>query len=142
MHRRTRIVRGAPLWRVPRYGISRSPRRLHYQRAPGGRWQVEAERRIQSTCQQYELDYREMHTYLYGLLETRAHCDLTRRVLNKRLRMAYAGATQTAQDSVSRLSVIADDADLRAHFERILQDWTLRLLCPEATEPSVAPLKT
>jgi Rha family phage regulatory protein len=95
----------------------------------GDGWQVEAERRIQTTCQQYGLDYRETHTSLYGLLESRAHCDLTRRVMNKRLRMAYVGATKAAQDSVSRLSVIADDADLRAHFERILQDWMLRIVC-------------
>jgi len=102
----------------------------------GDGWQAEAERRIQTTCQQYGLDYRETHTSLYSLLESRAHCDLTRRVLNKRLRMAYAGATKAAQDAVSRLSVIADDADLRAHFERILQDWTLRIVCSENPQQS------
>jgi anti-repressor protein len=102
----------------------------------GDGWQAEAERRIQTTCQQYGLDYRETHTSLYSLLESRAHCDLTRRVLNKRLRMAYAGATKAAQDAVSRLSVIADDADLRAHFERILQDWMLRIVCSENPQQS------
>ena len=102
----------------------------------GDGWQAEAEHRIQTTCQQYGLDYRQTHTYLYRILESNARCDLNRRVLNKRLRMAQAGATKAEQDAVSRLSVIADDADLRAHFERILQDWMLRIVCSENPQQS------
>lgn len=92
----------------------------------GDGWQAEAERRIQTTCQQHGLDYRDAHTHLYRVLESNARCDLNRRVMNRRQRLAQAGATRAAQDAVSRLAVIADDPDLRAHFERILQDWTLR----------------
>ena len=45
---------------------------------------------------------------------------------NKRQRLAETGATRTAQDAVTRLAVIADDADLRAHYERVVQDWLVR----------------
>ena len=89
-------------------------------------WQVEVENRITSVCHRNALDYREVHTLLYKALELRARADLGRRVTNKRQRLAEAGATKTAQDNVTRISVIADDADLRAHYERVVQEWIVR----------------
>jgi hypothetical protein len=47
-------------------------------------------------------------------------------VQNKRDRMAAAGATVTAVGNVTKISVIADDVDLRAHYERVVQDWMVR----------------
>jgi Rha family phage regulatory protein len=92
----------------------------------GDDWQCEVESRISTLCQRHGLDYRETHLLLYKALESRAHADLGRRITNKRQRLAEAGATKTAQDNVNRISVIADDADLRAHFERVVQEWIVR----------------
>jgi Rha family phage regulatory protein len=97
-------------------------------------WKDEIESRISTLCQRHGLDYRETHLRLYKALESRAHADLGRRITNKRQRLAEAGATKTAQDIVNRISVIADDADLRAHFERVVQEWIVRT---EATSESM-----
>ena len=89
-------------------------------------WQDEIESRIRSVCHRYALDYRDVHGQLYSTLEARAHCDLNRRVENKRERMAANGATVAAINGVTKISVIADDPDLRAHYERVVQDWIVR----------------
>jgi Rha family phage regulatory protein len=87
-------------------------------------WQGEMVRRIKSVCHEFDLSYEHEYRQLYATLESRGF-DLRRRQQNMRARLAAEGATQTRQDAVTLIAVVASDTNLRAHFERVLQDWTI-----------------
>lgn len=88
-------------------------------------WQGEIVNRIKSVCVECGLNFEHEYRLMYATLESRGK-DIDRRQKFMKERLAATGATQKRIAAVSKIAVIASDPDLRAHFERIVQDWTIR----------------
>jgi len=71
-------------------------------------------------------DYQALRRETYEVLESRAHCDLTRRLDNLRRRMAEAGATKTRLSQTTKLDVIESDCRLKEIYTVILKELSLR----------------
>ena len=85
-------------------------------------WQEQMNRKVRQYCLDYDLDYRVTFNQLYMTVESSTRSDLTRRVENRRRRILQNGGTRAEADKVTKLSVIANDADLRNAFDLALKN--------------------
>lgn len=85
-------------------------------------WQEQMNRKVRQYCLDYDLDYRVAFNQLYMTVESSTRSDLTRRVENRRKRILQNGGTRAEADKVTKLSVIANDADLRNAFDLALKN--------------------
>lgn len=85
-------------------------------------WQEQMNRKVRQYCLDYDLDYRVAFNQLYMTVESSTRSDLTRRVENRRRRILQNGGTRAEADKVTKLSVIANDADLRNAFDLALKN--------------------
>lgn len=85
-------------------------------------WQEEARATIAAIVQENGLSYQAYTVELYKKLESVACVDLTSRQTFKRKRMKAEGATYRDRQAVSKLSIIAADAKLRAIFDGVLRE--------------------
>lgn len=85
-------------------------------------WQEQMNRKVRQYCLDYDLDYRVAFNQLYMTVESSTRSDLTRRVENRRRRILQNGGTRAEADKVTKLSIIAGDADLRNAFDLALKN--------------------
>ena len=85
-------------------------------------WQEQMNRKVRQYCLDYDLDYRVTFNQLYMTVESSTRSDLTRRVENRRRRILQNGGTRAEADKATKLSVIANDADLRNAFDLALKN--------------------
>lgn len=85
-------------------------------------WQEQMNRKVRQYCLDYDLDYRVAFNQLYMTVESSTRSDLTRRVENRRKRILQNGGTRAEADKVTKLSIIAGDADLRNAFDLALKN--------------------
>lgn len=69
--------------------------------------------------------YRNIKNESYKILEERAHCNLERRLTNRRKEMALNGAPKSKRDKVSKLDVIADDQRLLEIYLAIVKEMAI-----------------
>ncbi|MGF7049117.1 hypothetical protein J2T13_003625 [Paenibacillus sp. DS2015] len=70
--------------------------------------------------------YQDVRTDSYKRLEDRARCDLTKRVVNKRQRMALEGLAKTKIDKVSKLDVVFEDGKLTEIYFAIVKEMAIQ----------------
>jgi len=70
--------------------------------------------------------FQEIRNESYNLLESRAHVDLNRRLMNLRTRMLDQGATKTAIEKANKLDVIEQDPKLREIYAQIIKEYYIR----------------
>ena len=85
-------------------------------------WQENARATIAAIVQENGLSYQAYTGELYKKLESVACVELTSRQTFKRKRMKAEGATYRDRQAVSKLSIIAADAKLRAIFDGVLRE--------------------
>lgn len=85
-------------------------------------WQENARATIAAIVQENGLSYQAYTGELYKKLESVACVDLTSRQTFKRKRMKAEGATYRDRQAISKLSIIAADAKLRAIFDGVLRE--------------------
>ena len=91
-------------------------------------WQENARATIAAIVQENGLSYQAYTGELYKKLESVACVDLTSRQTFKRKRMKAEGATYRDRQAVSKLSIIAADAKLRAIFDGVLREEKVKRL--------------
>lgn len=72
--------------------------------------------------------FQELRHESYGLLESRAHVDLERRLMNMRARMLTQGASKTAVEKANKLDVIEADPKLREIYAAIIREYTIKFV--------------
>lgn len=85
-------------------------------------WQEQMNRKVRQYCLDYDLDYRVAFNQPYMTVESSTRSDLSRRVENRRKRILQNGGTRAEADKVTKLSIIANDADLRNAFDLALKN--------------------
>jgi len=70
--------------------------------------------------------FQDVRTDGYKKLEDRARCDLTKRVMNKRQRMALEGIAKSKIDKVSKLDVIFEDGKLTEIYFAIVKEMAIQ----------------
>ncbi|WP_286884514.1 hypothetical protein [Aneurinibacillus sp. UBA3580] len=70
----------------------------------------------------FNRDHSACRRELYKELERRAHCDVTRRLMNYKERLKQNGYTKTAVDKTNMLDVIEMDDRLREIFTLIVKE--------------------
>ena len=91
-------------------------------------WQAEMNRAINRLCEGYGLNHQTTRGDMYAELENEIGCNLTARQSRLRERLRRNGATAKEANAVTKLTVIAQDAKLRAAFEGIVRRWTAQRL--------------
>lgn len=91
-------------------------------------WQAEMNRAINRLCEGYGLNHQTTRGDMYAELENEVGCNLTARQSRLRERLRRNGATAKEANAVTKLTVIAQDANLRAAFEGIVRRWTAQRL--------------
>ena len=91
-------------------------------------WQAEMNRAINRLCEGYGLNHQTTRGDMYAELENEVGCNLTARQSRLRERLRRNGATAKEANAVTKLTVIAQDAKLRAAFEGIVRRWTAQRL--------------
>lgn len=69
-----------------------------------------------------KVEYRDLRTQSYQLLEERGHCDLNARLRNLKKRLEDAGATKTQINQANRMDVIDDDARLKEIYTTVVKE--------------------
>lgn len=85
-------------------------------------WQEQMNRKVRQYCFDYGFEYPVIFNQLYLTVESSTRSDLTRRVENRRKRILQNGGTRAEADKVTKLSIIANDADLRNAFDLALKN--------------------
>ena len=91
-------------------------------------WQAEMNRAINRLCEGYGLNHQTTRGDMYAELENEVGCNLTARQSRLRERLRRNGATAKEANAVTKLTVIPQDAKLRAAFEGIVRRWTAQRL--------------
>ena len=91
-------------------------------------WQAEMNRAINRLCEGYGLNHQTTRGDMYAELENEVGCNLTARQSRLRERLRRNGATAKEANAVTKLTVIAQDAKLRAAFEGMVRRWTAQRL--------------
>lgn len=84
-------------------------------------WCVQMNKQINAIVQQYGLVYMSFRGDTYRELEDEARCDLGNRLTRKVKSMKARGEKASEIKKVSKLSIIAEDARLRAIYEGIIR---------------------
>lgn len=94
---------------------------------PIGDWKNEINARVREISIKSGISYQELYGQLYGELENKAHCCLSRLQENKKRRMETAGNTKTAiKDGTTKIAVICDKPQLKEIFESIVRTYAMR----------------
>lgn len=94
---------------------------------PIGDWKNEINARVREISIKSGIPYQELYGQLYGELENKAHCCLSRLQDNKKKRMETAGNTRTAiKDGTTKIAVICDKPQLKEIFESIVRTHAMR----------------
>lgn len=94
---------------------------------PIGDWKNEINARVREISIKSGISYQELYGQLYGELENKAHCCLSRLQDNKKRRMETAGNTKTAiKDGTTKIAVICDKPQLKEIFESIVRTYAMR----------------
>lgn len=94
---------------------------------PIGDWKNEINARVREISIKSGISYQELYGQLYGELENKAHCCLSRLQENKKKRMETAGNTKTAiKDGTTKIAVICDKPQLKEIFESIVRTHAMR----------------
>lgn len=94
---------------------------------PIGDWKNEINARVREISIKSGIPYQELYGQLYGELENKAHCCLSRLQDNKKKRMETAGNTKTAiKDGTTKIAVICDKPQLKEIFESIVRTYAMR----------------
>lgn len=94
---------------------------------PIGDWKNEINARVREISIKSGISYQELYGQLYGELENKAHCCLSRLQDNKKKRMETAGNTKTAiKDGTTKIAVICDKPQLKEIFESIVRTYAMR----------------
>ncbi|MGE5631362.1 MAG: antA/AntB antirepressor family protein [Caulobacteraceae bacterium] len=72
--------------------------------------------------------FQEIRNESYKLLESRAHVDLQRRLMNLRTRMLDQGFTKTAIEKANRMDVIEQDPKLREIYSQIIKEYYIKFV--------------
>lgn len=72
--------------------------------------------------------YRDTRTISYQLLEERARCDLSRRLVNLKDRLFESGATKSKIEGANRLDVIESDPKLKEIYSTIVKELAIGTL--------------
>lgn len=81
-------------------------------------------RKVGAAQGNFRLAYEES----YNELESRARCDLNRRISNKRGRMFKAGASNSSMKKVGSLDVIEEDKQLKEIYTSIIKEMCIKYL--------------
>ncbi len=94
---------------------------------PIGDWKNEINARVREIAIKSGIPYQELYGQLYGELENKAHCCLSRLQENKKKRMENAGNTNTAiKEGTTKIAVICDKPQLKEIFESIVRTYAMR----------------
>lgn len=94
---------------------------------PIGDWKNEINARVREISIKSGISYQELYGQLYGELENKAHCCLSRLQENKKKRMETAGNTNTAiKEGTTKIAVICDKPQLKEIFESIVRTYAMR----------------
>lgn len=94
---------------------------------PIGDWKNEINARVREISIKSGISYQELYGQLYGELENKAHCCLSRLQENKKKRMETAGNTKTAiKDGTTKIAVICDKPQFKEIFESIVRTYAMR----------------
>lgn len=94
---------------------------------PIGDWKNEINARVREISIKSGISYQELYGQLYGELENKAHCCLSRLQENKKKRMETAGNTKTAiKDGTTKIAVICDKPQIKEIFESIVRTYAMR----------------
>lgn len=94
---------------------------------PIGDWKNEINARVREIAIKSGIPYQELYGQLYGELENKAHCCLSRLQENKKKRMETAGNTNTAiKEGTTKIAVICDKPQLKEIFESIVRTYAMR----------------
>lgn len=94
---------------------------------PIGDWKNEINARVREISIKSGISYQELYGQLYGELENKAHCCLSRLQDNKKKRMETAGNTKTAiKDGTTKIAVICDKPQIKEIFESIVRTYAMR----------------
>jgi hypothetical protein len=69
--------------------------------------------------------FRDVRTAIYKEVEQRGGFKLDIRLMNKRQRLAYEGASKSAQDKLSKVDIIADDKRLIEVYLAVVKDFAI-----------------
>ncbi|AUJ23155.1 Bro-N domain-containing protein [Virgibacillus dokdonensis] len=70
--------------------------------------------------------YREVNSEIYKEVERRGKFDLSRRLTNKRRRLADEGVSKSKRDKLSKVDVIADDKRLVEIYVSVVKDFAIK----------------
>ncbi|MCO7126189.1 ORF6N domain-containing protein [Sporolactobacillus shoreicorticis] len=70
--------------------------------------------------------FKDVRTAIYKEVDRRGGFDLERRLINKRQRLAYEGASKTAQDKLTKVDVIADDKRVIEVYLAVVKDFAIK----------------
>lgn len=99
--------------------------------ASGDNWQESANHTINALVEHFRLNHQMFRRELYEELEREAGCNLQQRLTRLKNRMKAAGATATQCKAMTKLTIIAQDKQLRSIFISILRRRTLELTAKE-----------
>lgn len=99
--------------------------------ASGDNWQESANHTINALVEHFRLNHQMFRRELYEDLEREAGCNLQQRLTRLKNRMKAAGATATQCKAMTKLTIIAQDKQLRSIFISILRRRTLELTAKE-----------
>lgn len=80
-------------------------------------------KRIQFSCKK---DFQTLNTEIYLELESRAGCDLSARLRNKRHRMQNNGCKKTDINNTRKIDIIEEDKKLREIFSKIISEYEIK----------------
>lgn len=90
-----------------------------------GNWRRETNNLINKIAQNNGGTYKQTRRESYSRLETRARCDLERRLANKIERLKEQGAPKRTIDNLNYLDVIADDDRLIEIYLAIVKEMAI-----------------
>lgn len=70
--------------------------------------------------------YKEVNSEIYQEVERRGKFDLTRRLSNKRMRLADEGISKSKRDKLSKVDVIADDKRLVEIYVAVVKEFAIK----------------
>lgn len=89
-------------------------------------WRNENNAKFNRIQRNADCQFNVLRTEMYSELEHRAGCDLSRRIRNRRERMAESGCTKTEISALNKMDIIEDDKKLREIFSKIVSEYEIR----------------
>ena len=94
---------------------------------PLGDWKNDINKRVREISMKSGIDYQSVYGEMYGQLELKAHCSLSRLQENKKARMEKAGNTKAAiKEGTTKIAIIYEKPQLKEIFETIVKNWAVK----------------